>query len=94
MHYLYVLYSFKVDKFYVGKSPDVLEIQNLHNSHHFRNSFTKIANDWEIQLTFKCEQRGDAIYLEKFIKRMKILTNFPQVWVLFAKLVVKTRRSS
>ncbi len=76
MHYLYILYSSNVDKFYIGESPDVFVRQNLHNNHHFKNAHAKIADDWEIQLIFKCEQRGDAIYLEKFIKRIKILTKF------------------
>ena len=70
-HYLYILYSITVDKFYIGESPDVAVRQNLHNQHHFKNSFTKIATDGEVKLILECECKSDAIYLEKFIKRMK-----------------------
>jgi putative endonuclease len=70
-HFLYILYSSSVDKFYVGESPDVLQRLSLHKNHHFDRAFTKIANDWEIKLEFECQNRKDALFLEKFIKRMK-----------------------
>jgi putative endonuclease len=49
------------------------------------NSFTKIANDWHLVLAYECIDRAEALYIEKFIKRMKskifiekIVTN-PQI---------------
>jgi len=66
MHYLYILYSKSSQKFYIG------ETNNL--NHAYSNSFTKIADDWEIVLTFKCKDRDEAHYLESFIKRMKSKT--------------------
>ncbi|WP_026726861.1 GIY-YIG nuclease family protein, partial [Flavobacterium denitrificans] len=42
-----------------------------HQNHSYSNSFTKIANDWEIALTFICSNKEEALYLENFIKRMK-----------------------
>ena len=44
---------------------------DLYNKHHFKKSFTKSAIDWEIKLEFKCINKEHALYLEKFIKRMK-----------------------
>jgi putative endonuclease len=42
-----------------------------HNQHSYSNSFTKIANDWQLVLAFECVNRTNALYLENFIKRMK-----------------------
>src|SRR5690606_13624846 len=71
MHYLYILYSKSTDRFYVGQSSDVLSRLDLHNTHHFKGAFTKIASDWEIAMTFPCTQKKDALFLERFVKRMK-----------------------
>ncbi|HZW63087.1 MAG TPA: GIY-YIG nuclease family protein [Flavobacteriaceae bacterium] len=71
MHYLYILYSKSTDRFYVGQSSDVLSRLDLHNTHHFKGAFTKIASDWEIAMAFPCTQKKDALFLERFVKRMK-----------------------
>jgi putative endonuclease len=42
-----------------------------HNNRSYLGSFTRIANDWKIVLEFECVSRHQAIYLEKFIKKMK-----------------------
>jgi putative endonuclease len=71
MHYLYILYSKSIDRYYVGESPDIIRRLGQHNSHYFKGSFTKAAEDWEVVLFMECNNKIDAIYLEKFIKRMK-----------------------
>ncbi len=70
-HFLYILYSSSVDKFYVGETTDVTFRLNLHNTHEFNASFTKIATDWEIKLTFENSEKSNILFLEKFIKKMK-----------------------
>ncbi|MFD0798818.1 GIY-YIG nuclease family protein [Maribacter chungangensis] len=74
MHYLYILYSEKIDKYYIGESPDIVNRLEQHNSHYFEKAFTKAADDWEIIVSEKLNNKGDAVYLEKFIKRMKSKT--------------------
>ncbi|MFH6961600.1 GIY-YIG nuclease family protein [Flavobacterium plurextorum] len=74
MHYLYILYSTSSQKFYIGETNDVDERILKHRNHFYSNSFTKIANDWEIVLTFMCNNKEEALYLESFIKRMKLST--------------------
>jgi putative endonuclease len=74
MHYLYILYSKSSQKFYIGETNNINERVIKHNNHSYSNSFTKIANDWEIVLTFNCTDRDEALYLERFIKRMKSKT--------------------
>ncbi|KAF2329731.1 GIY-YIG nuclease family protein [Flavobacterium ginsenosidimutans] len=71
MHYLYILYSSSTQKFYIGETNNIDERIFKHQNHFYANSFTKIASDWEVVLTFMCDNKSEALYLEKFIKRMK-----------------------
>lgn len=70
-HYLYIIHSKTVDKFYVGESPNVINRLDQHNSHYFKKGFTNITDDWKIVLSMECKSKDDALYLEKFIKKMK-----------------------
>ena len=70
IHFLYILYSASKEKYYIGETSDVDFRLNLHNSHAFKNSFTKISDDWVVALQFECD-KSEALYLESFIKRMK-----------------------
>jgi len=74
MHYLYILFSNSSQKFYIGETNNIQERILKHQNHFYSNSFTKIAEDWEIVLTFICNDRQEAVYLEGFIKRMKSKT--------------------
>jgi len=42
-----------------------------HNNHIYKGAFTRITDDWKIVLLKNCENRKEAQFLEKFIKRMK-----------------------
>ncbi len=70
-HFLYILYSNSTAKYYVGETHTIEERILKHNQHLYSNSFTKIANDWQLVTTFECMNRADTLYLESFIKRMK-----------------------
>ncbi|PHQ28157.1 GIY-YIG nuclease family protein [Leeuwenhoekiella nanhaiensis] len=84
-HYLYIIYSEKIDKFYVGETSDVEQRISIHNSHKIKSAYTKAASDWVLKLSFSCADRNEALYLERFIKRMKSkkfiekLVNNPQL---------------
>ena len=71
MHYLYIIYSTSANKFYVGETDNMGKRLLKHNIHSYKDSFTKIAEDWEVVLLFKCISKDQAVLLEKFIKRMK-----------------------
>jgi putative endonuclease len=71
MHYLYILHSKITDKFYIGETHDFTEHLEKHNNHSYDNSYTKIASDWNLVLKFDCVNRSEALFLEKFIKKMK-----------------------
>ena len=55
----------------MGESPNLAIRLEQHNQHHFKKNFTKAAKDWKVVLCKKCKSKEDAIYLERFIKRMK-----------------------
>ena len=70
-HFLYILYSNSANKFYIGETSDISFRLNLHNTHEFNGSFTKIASDWEVKLAFENSEKSNILFLEKFIKKMK-----------------------
>ena len=71
MHFLYIIHSDKLNRFYIGESENPKIRLEQHNSHYFKTNFTKAATDWKLVLTFECENKYDALYLEQFMKRMK-----------------------
>ena len=71
MHYLYIIYSEKIDKHYIGETPDVENRLIQHNTHYFKTNFSKSANDWKLLLKYPCENRKESLFLERFLKRMK-----------------------
>ena len=70
-HFLYILHSKTSTKYYVGETHDVKERILEHNQHKYANSFSKIANDWTLALAFECNDRSEALFLERFVKKMK-----------------------
>ena len=71
MHFLYIIYSEKINRYYVGETYDVhIRLEN-HLIKFYSKSYTKSANDWVLKLLFETENRSDAQKLEKFIKKMK-----------------------
>ncbi|MDB4291935.1 GIY-YIG nuclease family protein [Maribacter sp.] len=62
MHYLYIIYSQTIDRYYIGESPDVINRLDQHNSHYFKKGYTKAAQDWKIVLSAKCENKGCPIF--------------------------------
>ncbi|MDO1501537.1 GIY-YIG nuclease family protein [Winogradskyella maritima] len=71
MHFLYIIYSKKLDKYYVGETVDLEERVLQHNTKHYKSSFTSSTSDWILKLSFQTINRTDALFLETFIKRMK-----------------------
>ena len=71
MHYLYILFSNKLNKFYIGETVDYEVRTQQHNQNYFTKSFTGRANDWSLKLAFSCKNKAEAKKLEKFIKKQK-----------------------
>ncbi|WP_278034522.1 GIY-YIG nuclease family protein [Flavobacterium nitratireducens] len=74
MHFVYIIYSSDKDTFYIGETSDIELRQEWHNSTIFKNSHTKIANDWTVFHLIKCVDIFQARKIEKHIKSMKSKT--------------------
>ncbi len=70
-YYIYILFSKSSDRFYVGYAKDPWNrlTQHLNNN---KDKYTGKANDWKLKAVFEVsENAGDAIKLERFIKKQK-----------------------
>ncbi len=67
----YILYSKKLDSYYIGETENVSQRLVWHNSGKFKGSSTSRTNDWQIFLEITCVSREQARRIEKHIKRMK-----------------------
>jgi len=70
-HFVYIIYSKSIDKFYIGESVNPEERLKQHNSRHYKHSSTKVADNWMSFLSIECKSRTQALKLERFIKRMR-----------------------
>ena len=48
---VYIIYSIKLDKFYVGETSDFKNRLEEHKTGFYKNSFTAKAQDWELFLS-------------------------------------------
>ena len=71
MHFLYIIYSKKADRYYIGETSNLENRLQDHVLHKYKKGFTKSAEDWETVLMESFDHKEDALFLEKFIKRMK-----------------------
>lgn len=71
MHFVYILYSEKANKYYVGETANVDQRLIWHNTHYFKSASTVITSDWKVFLTIQCEDIKQARKIEMFIKKMK-----------------------
>ena len=71
MFYIYIIYSKKFDKYYIGSSENPWNRLTKHNSSPF-NTFTSKYRPWTLKAVFEAgDTRGEAVKMEKFIKRQK-----------------------
>ena len=87
-HYVYIIYSGEVDKYYVGETVNPKERVRRHNVHFYESASTKIASDWKLFLTVKCESRSQALLFERFIKRMKSRKFYYKLKTIIVVLVI------
>ncbi len=76
MNLCYILFSPKLDRFYIGATHDGIEERlKKHNAHsHGNEHYTATAVDWEIFLVIECTDYPQAIRIERHIKKMKSTT--------------------
>ncbi|HWK99977.1 MAG TPA: GIY-YIG nuclease family protein [Parapedobacter sp.] len=69
MHYLYIIYSTKRDRYYVGSCRDIPERLRRHNSNH--RGFTGSASDWELVYHEIYASKPAVMFREREIKSWK-----------------------
>ncbi|MGY5845860.1 GIY-YIG nuclease family protein [Salegentibacter sp. HM20] len=70
---VYILYSKKLDRFYTGSSSNFDRRMEFHENPEARK-FTSKANDWILYEKIECENKAQALSIEKHIKSMKSKT--------------------
>jgi len=72
MFCIYVLYSKKSDRYYIGLTSDVGRRLCEHNNPSLNSKFTAKHLPWELKLFFECsDSRGKGMLIERFIKNQK-----------------------
>ena len=69
MFYIYIIYSEKVNKYYVGQTENIEERMISHNSSI--SKYTSISDDWNLVYTESFDTRNEAIQRENEIKKKK-----------------------
>nr|WP_321358011.1 GIY-YIG nuclease family protein [uncultured Draconibacterium sp.] len=69
MYYCYILYSEKLNKFYIGSTSDVEGRLQRHNSSN--KGFTSTGKPWELKYYETFGEKSDAIKREMQLKNWK-----------------------
>ena len=71
VNYVYIIFSDKLNQFYIGEAVDIEERIKEHNSGFYKNAFTSKGSDWRLFLKIICKDRVQARKIETHIKSMK-----------------------
>jgi putative endonuclease len=66
MYYIYIIYSLKIDRYYIGQSDDIIKRVK---EHCIRKNLG--ADDWLLKYSEKFNTRGEAMKREIEIKKKK-----------------------
>ena len=69
MYFLYIIYSAKLDKYYVGSTANINERISKHNTNH--KGFTGTVNDWILKYYEEFSTKTEALKRELQIKKWK-----------------------
>ena len=75
MNTVYILYSKKADRFYIGFSTVEIDLRlERHLNLYYQNKFTATYDDWVVFLEINCTSEKQGFLVEKHIKKMKSST--------------------
>jgi len=74
MNFIYILYSQKINRFYIGYTTDLETRLDFHLHDTQTRKFTYKADDWSFFYTLQCTSKHQALAIEKHIKAMKSKT--------------------
>jgi len=69
-HYVYILQSLSVDRYYIGETKDVEKRLAVHNDDS-RGTYTSKHGPWELKRVITVTSRSEGRKLERYIKRRK-----------------------
>ena len=96
IHIVYILYSQKLNRHYIGYSSDIDVRMEFHKNPE-AGKFTAKADDWKIIFEIKCENKLQGLAIEKHIKAMKskvYIQNLRQYPEMTEKLLKKHTSAS
>jgi putative endonuclease len=97
MFEVYILFSQKLEKYYIGFTSNLEERFTFHLNDHQSRKYTYKADDWRIVFTIPCSSKNQAMLVEKHIKSMKSKTyieNLMKYPAISEKLKQKYERAS
>ncbi|MBN1649957.1 MAG: GIY-YIG nuclease family protein, partial [Bacteroidales bacterium] len=68
-HYFYILFSKKLNKYYIGSTYDLVERLRKHNSNH--KGFTGKIGDWKVVYSEIFDSKISALARERQVKKWK-----------------------
>ena len=72
MYYIYILFSSRSDRYYIGHTSDVQKRLQEHNNPLRPEKYTAKNLPWNLVLSFQVSpDRGQAMITERFIKKQK-----------------------
>ena len=89
---VYILYSSKLDRFYIGTTDDVPNRLIEHNNLYYKDAFTSRGVPWVLYLSIDGLLSEKAYQIERHIKKMKSkkyienLKSYPEIII---KLIAK-----
>ncbi|TXD83861.1 GIY-YIG nuclease family protein [Subsaximicrobium wynnwilliamsii] len=69
-HRVYILYSEKLDRFYVGYTSN-LDLRLIFHQNPEQRKYTHNAKDWALYHKIDCSSKRQGLSIETHIKRMK-----------------------
>jgi putative endonuclease len=71
MYRVYILYSTRIDKYYIGQTKDLPLRISYHNSIDRNRIWSKRGIPWIKKVSFSLSSRAEAVALEKYLKQLK-----------------------
>jgi len=73
MNVVYIIFSVKLNRFYIGFTSDFDTRMEFHKNAE-SHKFTSNADDWKLFLKIECTSKTQGLAIEKHIKKMKSKT--------------------
>jgi putative endonuclease len=88
MFFVYILFSKKLNRFYIGSSDNFLKRLEEHNDIKYEDAFTAKGIPWELFFVINCNSSTQAYQIEKHIKNMKS-TNYTRNFLKYPEIADK-----